>query len=220
MRPTLWKKLLSYVHEFEIESTQSEVNESLHVTLRNGRYVLNTPNAVYSYEDLYSNFFKAFQHIAIEKQEIKTVLVLGLGLGSIPFMLEKRFACEFDYTAVEIDEDVIYLADKYALSDLKSYVEVVCTDACIFVEVCEDKYDLICIDVFVDDKIPEDFLYPEFLESCKELLTDKGLIMFNHLALTAKDIQLAEDYYKTVFKSVFPEGRYLDTTGNWILMNK
>ena len=83
----LWKRLLSYLFELHIESTSSEHNPHLYVSLKNGRYQLSTANAVYSYGDLYDNFSEAFQQLNLESREIKNVLILGFGLAfaSVPF---------------------------------------------------------------------------------------------------------------------------------------
>ena len=91
MKQPIWKRLLSYFFEWHIESAPSEANPHLYVSLKNGRYQLCTANAVYSYEDLYTNFLRAFEQIDFDKVPGKDVLILGLGLGSIPIILEKRF---------------------------------------------------------------------------------------------------------------------------------
>ena len=136
---------MSYFFEFHIESAPSEINPHLYVSLSRGRYQLSTANAIYSFEDLYDNFFDAFKQIDLDKYPIKNVLVLGLGLGSIPLMLEKNFGKKYNYTAVEIDESVIYLSSKYALPQLKSNIQMICADAFAFVMQTEQKFDLICI---------------------------------------------------------------------------
>ena len=55
MKQPLWKRWLSYLFEIHVESTSSDYNPHLHVSLNNGRYQLSTANAIYSFEDLYDN---------------------------------------------------------------------------------------------------------------------------------------------------------------------
>ena len=81
----------------------------------------------------------------LDKYPIQNVLVLGLGLGSIPLMLEKNFGKKYNYTAVEIDESVIYLASKYALPKLESNIQIICADAFAYVRQTEQKLSLIHI---------------------------------------------------------------------------
>ena len=63
MKQPLWKRLLSHLFEIHIESTSSEYNPHLYVSLRKGRYQLSTANAIYSFEDLYYNFLMLLQKL-------------------------------------------------------------------------------------------------------------------------------------------------------------
>ena len=216
----LWKRVLSHFSEFHIESVSSEHNPHLYVSLKQGRYQLCTANAVYSYDDLYDNFARSFYRIDLDSLDIKNVLILGLGLGSIPFMLERVFKKHYHYHMVELDESVIYLANKYVLSNLASGMEIQCANARLFVQQCQTQYDLICMDVFQDATIPPDFEEVNFLEQLKALLSPKGLLMYNRLAAKPEDIEKTHLFYHRKFKSVFTEGTYLDVGGNWMLLNR
>ena len=213
-----WKYYLSYLFELHIESAPSDINPHLYVSLKRGRLQLSTANAVYSYADLYDNFKKAFQQIDLEKAEIDQVLLLGFGLGSIPYMLEKTFGKNYQYTAIEIDENVLYLANKYVLPKLQSPISMMPIDAAVFVSYCQEQFDLICMDVFLDDEIPAYFESTVYLEQLQSLLTPTGLVLFNKLALTKEDLAACEAFLPT-FKAVFPKGAYLDVEGNWIFLS-
>jgi len=214
-----WKYYLSFLFEFHIESAPSEINPHLYVSLRRGRYQLSTANAVYSYADLYTNFKQAFESINLDKHLIEEVLVLGFGLGSIPYLLEKTFHKKYRYTAIEIDENVLYLANKYALDDIQSPISLIPTDAAIFVSYCQEKFDLICMDVFLDDEVPTYFETEEYLQQLKTLLNPKGILLFNKLALTKEDITKCENFLP-VFQKIFPQATYIDVQGNWIFVNR
>ncbi|HAI57462.1 MAG TPA: hypothetical protein DCM04_05945, partial [Saprospirales bacterium] len=60
MKTPKWKYLLSYLMEVHLESSSSEHNEYLHVSLNKGRLQLSTANAIYSYADKYENFYNIF----------------------------------------------------------------------------------------------------------------------------------------------------------------
>ena len=213
------KQVLSYFKELNIEQSSSEYNPLLLVTLKRGRYRLLTENAIYSYDDLYDNFNTAFKAIHIDKQDIKEVLVLGLGLASIPYMLEKTFHKNCYITAVELDEEVIRLASKYTLSRLHFPFDIVCADAALFIQITEEKYDLICIDVFNDDKIPAEFYEPALLEQLKSLLTENGILLFNMIGTTNEDKNISNNYFNEHFKLVFPKAEIIRTRHNFILSN-
>ena len=220
MKQPLWKRLLSYIFEFHVESTSSEHNPHLYVSLRKGRYQLSTANAIYSFEDLYDNFQEAFKKINLDQISIQNVLILGFGLGSIPIILEQNFEKKYHYTGIEIDEEVLYLANKYAIPGINSGIELVCTDAVNFVKLATTKYDMITVDLFQDDIIPQQFEQLAFLENLKNLLTPKGILLYNRLAFNKEDIKLSKFFYQNAFKKVFDEGTYLEVKDNWMLLNR
>jgi SAM-dependent methyltransferase len=220
MKQPLWKRLLSYVKEVHIETTESEHNPFLHIVLRNGQYQLCTAHAIYSYGDKYDNFSKAFEQMDLERLNIKNVLILGFGLGSIPLMLEKKFHKNYHYTAVEIDPEVLRLANTYILPDIQSSIEFQILDAQTYAMFSNEQFDMICMDVFLDDMVPTELEQDDFLHDLKDLLTDNGVLLFNKLAFQAKDKKEALAFFQNHFKRVFTEGMYLDVQGNYILMNR
>ena len=220
MKQPLWKRILSYIKDVHIETTESEHNPNLRVVLSHGRYQLLTANAIYSYGDLYDNFSRAFDQIDLEKLQIKEVLILGFGLGSIPVILENMFHKKYYYTAVEIDPEVLRLANTYVVPDIQSGIEFQLSDAYTFTEFCEEKFDMICMDVFLDDKVPTELEQDDFLINVKNILSENGILLFNKLAYTHTDKKNAHAFFKNHFKRIFTEGVYLDVKGNYILLNR
>jgi predicted membrane-bound spermidine synthase len=217
MEVPLWKRWLSYLTPLTLEVTSSPLNPELTVLVDRGRLQLLSGDAIYSWDDLYLNFAKAFEVLEPAGRGYQEVLVLGLGLGSVPYLLEKKHQVTYYYTAVEWDEVVADLADRYTFSRLKSPVEMVVADASVFVEVCTERYDMVVVDLFQDSQTPEEFETTEFLEACVGLLRPGGLLLLNRLSKTNKDQVLAERYLEGTFKKVLPEGQMIDTDGNWIL---
>lgn len=214
------KSLFSHFIDIRIEQVKTKLNGNLQVSMRNGRYILQTENAIYSYDDLYSNFADTFIHLKIENYPIEEVLILGLGLGSIPLILEKKHGLKANYTAIEIDEIVIYLAQKYSLHRLKSSVKCIHSDAFEWVKQARSKYDLILIDIFIDDQIPSAFDNIEFLASIKKILNPAGQVVFNRIYLTGKNKMDTDEYYQTVFSTVFSDTFTIDTHANKMLIAK
>lgn len=214
-----WKRWLSYLTEVHVESAPSGVNPHLYVSMRNGRYQLSTANAIYSYEDLYTNFLYAFRQIDFERLPGQEVLLLGLGLGSVPIMLERIFKQEFRYLAVELDPNVIYLANTYALSGLSSPVTTIGADAYPYTQQLEETFDLICMDIFLDDIIPAAFLTASYLETLRRLLNPGAVLLYNCLYRNPDDKRATEAFYTETFQKVFPNATYLDVQGNWILVS-
>jgi predicted membrane-bound spermidine synthase len=176
-----WKKLLSYMFEFPLETIHGKDNLPLTVCLHKGRFQLYSENAIYSWDDLYTQFRDVFNHLDSEIKQKKEVLLLGLGLGSIPYLLENKMAINAYFTAIELDENIIYLAEKYTLQYLKSGISAVQADALAFPFYTEEKFDLICFDVFNDHLTPIEFFSREYFEALNDCLEPEGLLLFNVL---------------------------------------
>lgn len=207
--------------EFHIESSFSEYNPHLYVSLKNNRFQLCTANAIYSYGDLYDNFSAAFRRIQMDKfPDGQEMLILGFGLGSIPIILEKQHQKTFRYTAVEIDEAVLDLANRYALPDIHSPIEMICADAFAYMAQCQRQFDLIAVDVFLDDEIPGNIQGADFLSQLKRVIKPEGLILYNRLAFTEEDLKQTKLFFEEQFQPIFQNGTFLAVNSNWMLLNR
>ncbi len=214
-----WKKWLSHIIELELEKIETGYGHTLSLCVSDGRFQLNAENAIYSWEDKYDNFYKAFLQLDLSKLPGKESLVLGFGLGSIPQMLEKNFNQSLYYTGVEIDDQVIFLAYKYICHQLESPLQLIQASAEIFVEITEEKFDFICVDIFINDEIPTPIKTPVFIEQVKSCLNEDGLVLFNHLANREAERKTGEAFFNNAFRSVFPDAELLDVDGNYIFVS-
>jgi spermidine synthase len=162
---------------------------------------------------------KGFKKANLPERDIKKVLILGFGLGSIPVILEKQ-GHDFHFTAIEIDEEVLYLANKYSLPDMSSNIELICADAYAFVMQCREQFDMICMDIFLDDTVPADFEKEEYLEALKALLNPGGILLYNRLAANRDDVKKTKIFFEERFLKIFPQGQFVDVGGNWMLFNQ
>lgn len=196
-------KILSYFTDISLEKTNSAYNPYLEVLLVNGRHQLITRNAIYSFDDKYQNFYDSFKSLNLNAFNDAEVLVLGLGLGSVIYMLEKNFEKRFHYTCVEIDPEIIRLANAYTLGKLESGVDIFQTDASNFVRQDTGSYNIILMDVFQNAEIPESFNKKEFLEMLKSKLSSNGLLLYNRMNITEKD-KRRNEAFKSGFAEFFP----------------
>ena len=215
----IWKRYLSYLTEMHIESAPSDINPHLYVSMQKGKLQLSTENAIYSYGENYHNFAKTFAQLDLSNIHEEEILILGFGLGSIPVILEKSFKTKAYYTGIELDENVLYLFDKYVGDTLQSAIQLICADAQIYAATCQQKYKLICSDVFLDNEIPDAFYKAEYLENVARMVDYDGLVMLNTLALTEANQQQAEAYFVQVFKKVFPQAIKLEVHHNYMLLS-
>ena len=216
MRPGLSKRLLSHIDDQLLESTGSDFNPELYLLYSKGRYQLVTDKVIYSFEDQYDNFVEAFKHINLDL--IKDVLILGYGIGSIPTILEKTYHKIFNYTAIEIDYEIIRLAYKYTLPELKSKVDLIESDALTYVKYETATYDLICFDVFINDLIPQKFLSIQSIQKHKDILKPQGVFIMNKLYLTPDDQKITDEFIDSIFIKVFTKHKQINTRANMMLI--
>ena len=216
----VWKRWLSYLTDQYLEVTSSEYNEYLSVSLRQNELLLSADDAIYSFGKRYRNFRAAFEQVDLDQlPQRASVLVLGLGLGSVPLMLEQHFRRQYYYVAVEIDPVIVALAQDYQLPDLRSPLEIIEADALSFLALNTERFDLVCMDVFQDANVPEDFEVTEVLEQLRDTVQPGGLLIYNRLASTREHQIRSRRFYERQFAPVFPEGHLLDTRGNYMLLN-
>jgi predicted membrane-bound spermidine synthase len=214
-----WQRLLSFVTEVPIQNLEGEYNPNLQVSLVRNRFQLSTQNAIYSFDDLYLNFSRAFEKVELPPNGA-SMLILGLGLGSIPFILERKYDRKYRITAVEFDEAVISLASAFTFPRLVQKIQVIHANAEIYVQMDRKRYDIIIVDLFLDDVIPPYFESEEGMQKMKELLNTGGMILINRLYRNANDRQKTGNFFNAIFLSVFQNGYHLDVGGNWILVAK
>lgn len=213
----LWKKWVSWCWPQHLETMEDREGSHVSVWLSRGRLQLTASNAIYSYDDKYTNFLRPLKKLYPTPKSGEKVLLLGFGLGSIVYILEKVLRCDFVYTAVELDEAVISLASKYSLPRFRSPVTIVEGDAVYYTHYAEGTYELICIDIFEDDIIPPSCETIQFLERVKALLTPGGILLYNRLYQGSGDRFATDRFVENVFTKVFPDAKWIDTEGNRVL---
>ena len=218
MNQPFWKKLLSYFIEISLEKTTSSYNPYLEVKLVQGRHQLLTQDAIYSFDDKYENFNQVFKRINWSKHKVETILILGLGLGSVIYILEKKLNLKMVYTAVEIDPEICRLAHKYTLKDLDSYVEINQIDGMQFIQSNSEKYDLIIMDIFQSAIIPMKFQSAEYLGFLNGMLNSWGCLLYNRMNISEDD-SMNNNLFRPVFKKEFPQMAELKISDNLIFMS-
>ncbi len=213
----IWTRLLSYIVKVPVSKAESMHDGSLYVDLVNGRLQLSTDQAVYSFDDKYDNFVKALKAVRADRFRNKSILVLGGGLGSIPYILEKNHQFRGELTMVENDPAVIRLFLEYSMPRLHTLIDIREADAIMFMEQNSRKYDMIIVDLFIDDVIPDQFLEADFLILCRENLIKGGMILFNWMTVTNAQIQNYKDYKGMVFNEVMERPFEVKTRYNHIL---
>ncbi len=111
----------------------------------------------------------------------KRILVIGLGGGSLPRLMQKLFP-QASIDSVEIDPAVIEVAEKYFSFEARPSDKVVARDGRVFVKralLQGQTYDFILLDAFTGDYIPEHMMTREYLQECSQLLAEGGVLVAN-----------------------------------------
>ncbi len=128
------------------------------------------------------------------------VLIIGLGGGTLPNTLQKLFpAAHID--VVEIDPAVVKVARKYFDFDPAGKIRVAEEDGRVFVKRAlrqTTRYDLVMLDAFDHEYIPEHLLTREFLQEIRTLLTERGVLAANTFSSSR-----LYDYESITYQSVF-----------------
>lgn len=111
----------------------------------------------------------------------RKVLIVGLGGGTIPRALTQILP-DVQIDIVEIDPAVVEVARKYFLFAESDRVKVFEADGRVFVKRAlreKRQYDLVMLDAFDHEYIPEHLLTREFLTEVKSLLGPNGVLAAN-----------------------------------------
>ena len=146
-----------------------------------------------------------------------SVLIVGLGGGTLPMALRDLLP-NARIDTVEIDEAVVRVAKEYFGYREDEYNRAIIQDARVYGKRSALRgltYDLIILDAFNGEYIPEHLMTVEFLEEMRALLSDDGVLVANTFASS----QLY-DFESATYAAVF--GDFLNfrgsSTGNRVIL--
>ena len=141
------KRLLSYIYPVT-KTIDSKYSGKLEITWYNGKKHLNSANANYSYGSLQSILKFGLKKINLSK--VNSVLILGLGGGSVIETLRQDFNYSGLIEAIEIDPVIIDIAKTEFGIEQNETLKIHCADAYEFVKDHSKTFDLIIVDLYID----------------------------------------------------------------------
>ncbi len=198
------RKLLSYLIPITIYKNKSSWSKSIEVTWTNGELVLDSENTNYSNGSLQRILRLGLKKIGFRQiKAMNKILVLGVAGGSVIKTLVSEVSYKGAITGVEIDPEIIKVANSYFNLSQIPNLSIVISDAFEFVLQANEKYDLIIVDIFQDTNMPG-FLFENFFtEKLCSLLQYKGHILFNTMVLNKKDNSRNEKYCSEFYQPNF-----------------
>ena len=131
--------------------------------------------------------------------------MVGLGGGTLPMALAQLFpTARMDI--VEIDAAVVHVAKKYFRFKAAANTTVYTQDARVFgrrMNKQGQRYDLILLDAYNGEYIPEHLMTAEYLAETRSLLTETGVLAANTFAIST-----LYDHESTTYAHVF--GRFMN----------
>jgi spermidine synthase len=145
----------------------------------------------------------------------KRVLILGLGGGTLVTAFQTLLP-DAAIDAAEIDPAVVRMAREYFDLDPAPYTRIYAEDGRVFVKRMQRRgvsYDLIVLDAFDHEYIPEHMLTREFLLEVKSLLGEHGVLAANTFSVSK-----LYDHESATYYSVFGDFYGLKQNNRVILL--
>jgi spermidine synthase len=130
----------------------------------------------------------------------RRVLCIGLGGGCLPAMLQGHGLA---VDVVEIDGDVIRAASRFFSYD-PGKGSAVREDGRRYLQTTNEEYDVVLLDAFASEAIPEHLLTVECFSQSKRILEDHGLLAVNLIGFSqGRDSRVLRAVLRTV-QEAFP----------------
>jgi spermidine synthase len=193
-------RLSSYLSPVPLRSETGKLTSRLEVAWENGCKVLNAQTVNYSFGPLHQVFRNAIAHAGIAEFNPHTVLILGYGAGSIAHILTRELALTPQIIGVDADEVVLRLAREEFDANLIPNLTLECARAENFLTEHTNKYDLICVDLFIEAHVPPQCQTAAFISQLHSHLNTGGKLLYNFIRHTP----LGHSTINKNLTSVFP----------------
>lgn len=156
---------------------------------------MDSENTNYSYGSLQRILRRGLQSIGFENiKNSNSILILGVAGGSVIKTLVNEIDFKGEITGVEIDPEIISLANTYFKLNEIPNLTIIIEDACRFVQKTNKTFDLIVIDIFQDNSMPQFLFETVFVENTKYLLNPGGYLLFNTMIHSKSDLERNKKY--------------------------
>ncbi|MFD1016877.1 spermidine synthase [Winogradskyella rapida] len=211
------KRMLSYIYPVT-KTITSAYSGDLEITWYNGKKHLNSKNANYSYGSLQRILKIGLQKLNLS--DVHSVLILGMGGGSVIKTLRDDFNYLNPIEAVEIDPVIVEIAKhEFGITENKN-LKIHCADAFEFITANSKAFDLIIVDLYIDLSVPDTFLSETFWTQVLASKSSKGCILFN-ASVQAKNASKIDDLVQFLKTKVYQVQVYkkVNNTNTLIIAN-
>jgi len=181
------KELKYRVHKEDIlnsrsssfEDMQVEVSEqdgviSMHI----GSITIQSSMRLDNPYHLELDYTQAMSMAVLFLESPKEILCIGLGGGTMPKFFYRLFT-KTKLTILEINPKVIQIAKHFFKLPISKRFNIIQSDGIQYIYEVDKKYDLLISDAFEDYGLPDEFCTISYFESCRNVLSEKGIFMIN-----------------------------------------
>jgi spermidine synthase len=168
------------IHKSVVDDNIVEVSESNGVrSLHLGSVTIQSSMKVNAPFDLELAYTRGMMGFLLFSDEIKQVLTIGLGGGSVPKYIW-QFCPNITQTVVEINAQIINIArSHFAVPENDLRLQVLLGDGIAYLNNHPNSADCLMIDAFDSHGIPPDFCSQAFFDACESALTEAGIFAIN-----------------------------------------
>ena len=129
-------------------------------------------------DELVLDYTRAMMGFLLFNPAPRAILMIGLGGGSMLKYLHKHLP-DADLTIVEINQDVIDMRQAFLLPPDSGRLRIVCDDGARFIRTAPQPYDVILVDGFTGQGLPEALCSRSFYQHCRAALQAQGWLVAN-----------------------------------------
>ncbi len=163
-RPKGLKRWLSYLWPQRILQQSSKYTEHIQVLAWRGKYILETDKVNYSFGSLHGIMEKTLTELKAKHASFDRVLMLGYGGGSAAEIIHQQYQRDAEIVGIEIDPAIIDVAKAYFYT---KGVRIMQENAFDYLRKASEnswEYDVILVDLFIDDMVPELVFDEQFIK--------------------------------------------------------
>ena len=129
-------------------------------------------------DELVISYTRAMMSFLLFEPSPKCIAMIGLGGGSLAKYCYRHLP-QTEITVVEINHDVIALRNEFAIPADDTRFKVLLGDGAEFVTGTAGQFDVLIVDGFDTDGLPDQLCSQQFYDGCFASLSDNGIMVVN-----------------------------------------
>jgi spermidine synthase len=164
----------SSFEDMQVEVSEQDGVISMHI----GSITIQSSMRLDNPYHLELDYTQAMSMAALFLENPKEILCIGLGGGTMPKFFYRLYS-KTKLTILELNPKVIQIAKHFFKLPISKRFNIIQSDGIQYIYEVDKKYDLLISDAFEDYGLPDEFCTISYFESCRNVLSEKGIFMIN-----------------------------------------